>query len=216
MQTSHSFHASTTSDVVRSSTSSSVLFNSLGTTTKALYNFFTCKNLDLEHYRALLVLTFVLNIVSLVAEVLHMVVVFLDKNYISGSICLAATTLTVINCFLVLRLIIKPTTRAALASSAIILIIEVVYIIQTVVESQTLIRGVAALVVTIVLLVCHLCTAWLLYRYWEFAMYHYDDTRGLQSFINNFPDSVIQSSDVISQMRSPLVEDSRHSRVANR
>lgn len=173
----------------------------------AFTNFLTCKNLDLEQYRILLLFTFCLNALSFAMEVVHMVVLFIEKDLVMAMVSLIATILTCINCSIVLKIIAYPSTRLALTSSAIILVLEVVYIAQCVVEADTLIRATAVVFVTSIMLALHFCTAFLLYRYWEFVMYHYDESNGLQTFVNNFPpDSFISPQDVMSQLHSPLVD----------
>eukprot|EP01031_Cornospumella_fuschlensis_P019046 gene19046-23331_t len=129
-----------------------------------------------------------------------------------GVVSLVATILTCVNCGIVLKIIAYPSTGLALMSSVIILVLEVVYIAQCVVEADTLIHESAVIIVTSIMLTLHFCTAFLLYRYWEFVMYHYDESNGLQTFVNNFPpDSLISRQDVMSQLRSPLVDPEENS-----
>eukprot|EP01039_Chlorochromonas_danica_P011210 gene11211-12502_t len=208
----------------RCSATSSLLAYPLDFSCYALYALLTCKDLNLAHYRALLFLTFILNLICFLAEVSHMVFLFLqDTAYAMAIIGLLTSILTLYNCYLILKLIYRPSTQLSLLSTLIILILEVFYIVQTVLfaypnnsDTSALLRETISVVITAVLLTLQLLTAWLLYRYWEYAMFQYDEsTNNLKNFINNFPDASLQSplSDCFSSpLHTPLIDDnaSRH------
>lgn len=202
----------------------------------ALYALLTCKDLNLAHYRALLFLTFILNLICFLAEVSHMVILFVDLNnennndsntvtirYAMAILGLITSILTLCNCYLILKLIYRPSTQLSLSSTSIILILEVFYIIQTVLladpnnsgDSSVVLRETISIVITAVLLTLQLLTAWLLYRYWEYAMFQYDEsTNNLKNFINNFPDASLQSPSSecfgSSSLHTPLIDASNH------
>lgn len=164
----------------------------------SLYYYLTCKEYSIQQYRFLLLLILLMNILMFFSEIVKLIRELKDhylKNDSAAILCLIATIITGINALLILKLIINPTTRSALASSCIIVFLELLYILQISFYSNDFEDPVAIVVVTIFLLL-QLYSALLLYRYWEFVLFYYNDGFGLNDSDN------MRFSDLVKSQRS--------------
>jgi hypothetical protein len=153
----------------------------------------SCKDLEIKYYKFFLFLTLIMNILNLIAEVCSILYIFEKQKQsdVGGTMLffLASFVLT-INCFFLIKLLYRPTTRSALISALLILILMIVYVIQVSLyarpdSSATLPALVSFCVVFFVL---QLISSVLLYRYWEFAQFHYDGSELVnlrELFLNN-------------------------------
>lgn len=169
-----------------SSTSS---FHSTVGTARRYWRCVSCKELDWPLYKRLLGATLALNVLMTVTEVLRVLYVARHGSHfdhitadarsrhadeVALILSLVATVLTVSNCGLLLLLLLDPRPRLAVLAAGVTLLLEFIYVVQTVLYYATFARTQALLVVTVAFLVVQLCTAWLLYRVWEFSFFNYE------------------------------------------
>lgn len=164
-------------------------FHSTVGTARRYWRCVSCKELDWAQYRRLLGATLALNVLMMVTEILRVRYIALhggrfDHIIADGDsrhadevaliLSLVATVLTFSNCLLLLLLLLDPRPRLAVLAAGVTLLLELIYVVQAVLYYATFARTRALLVVTVVFLVVQLCTAWLLYRVWEFSFFNYE------------------------------------------
>lgn len=229
---------SPSTDAIRASVNSTTVANDDYSDTyrytgfRVIWNFFTCKDLTLKQYRVLLFFTGIMNFACLITEVARIIIfsqrvetkdddfkINKDKDYMLTFV--AAIILTVINCLIILKLLYKPTPKTALASSAITIAIDIVSLVQICVYWNEIVPSPLNAAATILFLVLEFFSAMLLYRYWEYAQFYYDDqaenpTNLLAEIITNyqepeegeahfFPASLPKSPKLSSTTRSTAV-----------
>jgi hypothetical protein len=157
------------------------------------WGYISCKDMEIKYYKFFLFLTLIMNILNLIAEVCSILYIFEKQKQsdVGGTMLffLASFVLT-INCFFLIKLLYRPTTRSALISALLILMLMIIYIIQVSLyarpdSSATLPALVSFCVVFFVL---QFISSVLLYRYWEFAQFHYDGSELVnlrELFLNN-------------------------------
>jgi hypothetical protein len=150
----------------------------------SLWNLLSCKDLDIFTYKFLLFLVLIMNICNLFVETASIVYAFQhDKhNGEIGFIFLFSLSILLlfVNCLLIIKLISRPTTRSALISAVLILLLMLLYTIQMALFADTTETIETRITLTAVLMFLQFISSILLYRYWEFAMFHYDDSQGLR------------------------------------
>lgn len=149
----------------------------------------SCKELDWAQYRRLLGATLALNVLMTVTEVLRVRYIALhggrfDQITADGHsahaaeaaliLSLVATVLTLSNCVALLLLLLDPRPRLAVLAAGVTLLLELIYVAQAALFYATFAQQRALLAVTVAFLVLQLCTAWLLYRVWEFSFFNYE------------------------------------------
>ena len=135
---------------------------------------FNYRNLSLETFRKLLLVTIFMNVLMLAVEMVHIEYVFEHRDKDGAAfLSLIAVILTLLNIAIISRLYRKPRPLAALVSCAIILFLEVIYIVQTILYYNSL-NSTSTLAVIIIFLLAQLISSSLLYRFWEFILFNYD------------------------------------------
>lgn len=151
---------------------------------RAIKDCLTCKELDIEQYRLLLIAVLIFNLLMFAGEVVRLAYIVADRtrkigDNIAGVLSFVATVLTLVNCGFLFYLIRHCHSRIAMIAACITLALEVLYIVQTAIYFHSFGDSIGFVALTIMFLLVQLATAWLLYRYWEFSFYNYDETSGL-------------------------------------
>lgn len=183
-----------------------------------VWNCVSCKELSVRQYRILLFATLFFNLLMVAVEVLRLKKILDDKSdfsHITDSsdhnadgvaalLSLVATILTAVNCLFIGYLMYRPTPRIAVVAIGFTLVLEVIYIIQTVLYFEDFATQRTFMVVTIAFLVIQLITAWLLYRLWEFAFFNYDDggSAGLRNLVDEYNTGGLFSS---QDLEEPMI-----------
>lgn len=169
---------------------------------RLVWNFFSCKDLTLKQYRMLLFMTLLMNVMFFITEIIRIVYYSAnigrrdddykdrkDRSYIVTFI--VATSLTFVNCLIILKLLYRPTPKTALASSAMTVCVQIISFIQCILYWQEVVGSTLNGLATFTFLILELFSAMLLYRYWEYAKFYYDDqaenpTNLLSDIITNY------------------------------
>jgi hypothetical protein len=171
---------------------------------------FSCKELDLRMYRKLLVATLLLNLAMMITEILRVLYIVKHASHfdhitadkhadhngdqVAFILSLVATILTFSNCASLIILVIDPIPRIAALASAVTLVLEFIYIIQTVLYFDVFTAQSALIIITVLFLVLQLLTAWLCYRVWEFSFFNYETNafQTMQSMLSEFQNNETQ------------------------
>lgn len=148
---------------------------------RAIKNCLTCKELDIEQYRVLLIAILIFNLLMFAGELVRMASIVVNQTHkigenVAGVISFVATVLTLVNCGFLFYLARHADSRIALTAASITLTLEVLYIVQTAIYIHSFDDSIGFLALTVLFLIVQLLTAWLLYRYWEFSFYNYDES----------------------------------------
>lgn len=141
---------------------------------------YSFRNLSLEQFEKLILITIAMNIVMALGEVAKVVDLLKDKNNNirkngGAVLSMIATVLTLWNIVVLVRLYRHPRPRAALMSGAIILCLWIIYVVQSIMYYGSYDNSPQYLPLVCVFLVLQLLSGWLLYRFWEFILFNYDD-----------------------------------------
>eukprot|EP01033_Poteriospumella_lacustris_P011847 gene11847-8444_t len=182
----------------------------------------SCKELDWAQYRRLLGATLALNVLMTVTEVLRVRYIALhggrfDEIAADGHsahaaeaaliLSLVATVLTLSNCVALLLLLLDPRPRLAVLAAAVTLLLELIYVAQAALFYATFAQQRALLAVTVAFLVLQLCTAWLLYRVWEFSFFNYETNAAsglLRSMLADYQHAQDAASAVAAAAAAPV------------
>lgn len=177
----------------------------IGTT--PIQNFLIAKGLSYLQYRVLLWQILVVDIFIVVCDIWAAVFCMVSQPSLS-SVCTILTPIGyVVTSVIVFRLIYDPKTGWALFSSALTLVLTFINIIVFGVKfSRHSIQGRVLLFLSVAFFCIQLYAANVLYRYWEFVKYNYDEdfTATLRELADGRWDSM-QSGSVLSQSLSPSI-----------
>ncbi|KAJ1430234.1 hypothetical protein B484DRAFT_395999 [Ochromonadaceae sp. CCMP2298] len=139
----------------------------------------TFKNLTFEQYQFCLSITVLINLAFdfyQIARLIYLVLtdIILEDNALS--LLIVGTILTTINIGNLLTLLWKPTPKIAVVCMITVVVQEVIFVIETVLYFDD-IKGYAVFTALAVLfLLLQFFTLFLLFRYWEFLLFNYDDS----------------------------------------
>lgn len=144
----------------------------------------TFKGLSYRQYRVGLYVIVILNCVQLASEIATVIInvetsrdnhAQLLKNSDDMVFAISAAVLAIVNIVIIGRLICRPSVRLAMSSFLIILVLEIIYIIQTVIYFRIIEQKIWNIAVTILFIMLQLLSAIFMYRFWEFVLYNYDE-----------------------------------------
>lgn len=141
-----------------------------------IWEYVSCKDLEIKYYKFFLFLTLLMNLLNLIAEIFTIVYVFEHhKSEVAFDILFfLASVILFVNCLFLLRLLKRPTTRSALISAVLILILMIIYVVQVVLYADSSTNLEVLISLCAIFFFAQFISSVLLYRYWEFAMFHYD------------------------------------------
>lgn len=181
-------------------------------------NWFILKRRNLQQFRILLCIVICINIFAIIAEIVDITVgkndntLKLPNEYAVLSIIAAILAFT--NVVLLSYLILRPSSTIALMSCALILFLEIIYITQVIIFYVESSSNISILAINIIFIILQFLTSPILYRYWEYIFYYYDDTTnislpsGMSSSLNSVCDieAAISSGGETMKLRKTLVE----------
>jgi hypothetical protein len=179
-------------------------------------NWFTLRRRNLQQFRILLFLVLCINVFAIMAEIID--ITYKDDDALNlpneyAVLSIIAAILAFSNVMLLGILIFRPSSTLALCSCALILFLEIIYIAQIIIFYVESSSNTAILVINIIFIVLQVLTSAILYRYWEYVYYYYDDTRNRsQSNISDISSSIFDIESSIGsntdnvKLRKTLVE----------
>jgi len=160
------------------------------------------KRRNLQEFRVLLLMTVCLNIFGIIAEIIDITYRTDDTLPLPSAyaiLSIIAAILALINIALIVKLIILPTTRSALLSCALILLLEVIYVVQFIIFYTTSDSNNVVLAFNILFIIFQVLTSIVLYRFWEYVYYTYDDDKVSRSDLASLRSSLYD-------VESPIVK----------
>ena len=140
-------------------------------------------------YKKLLLVTLAINVFMFILEVLKVVELILKSDILSDGaaiLSVVATCLTFWNIVVLVRLYRHPVARAALVSGALIMFLLIIYVAQCIVYYHNIDQRQHALPVICIFLFAQLLSGILLYRFWEFILFNYDDDQDPDYLADDF------------------------------
>lgn len=144
----------------------------------------TLKRRNLQEFRILLALTILLNIFAIIAEIVEISYRTDDSLPLPsayGILSLIAIIMAFINASLIFKGIIRPSTRAPLVSCLLIVVLEIIYVAQIIIFYTTSDSNTLVFSLNVIFIVIQLLTSIILYRYWEYVYFSYDDEKSISS-----------------------------------
>ena len=156
------------------------------------WEFISCKELDVRWYKRFLIGVLFMNLCNMAVEIGGLMNEINGHHKESGAIAFEmlysfGLSIAAVNCLLIVKLIYRPTTRSALISSSLIMVLFILDTVQLATyRHPEEIRDAITISLCALFLFFQAASAILLYRYWEFAMFHFDDHANLRElFLDN-------------------------------